>query len=87
MGAFCPPELLSCFHGNPCLAADLLCAGKGREKRGLEGGKDGWEREKAGNSVCRAGFMNGAVGVWMSGLLCLSGVIQLGELRANPGDV
>lgn len=48
-GCFSPPELLSCFHGNPCLAADLLCTEKGREKGGLEGEKDGWEGEEAGN--------------------------------------
>lgn len=48
-GRLSPPKPLSCFHGNPCLAADLLCTGKGREKRGLEGQKDGWEGEKAGN--------------------------------------
>lgn len=31
--------------------------------------------------------MSGTVGVWMLGLLCLSGLIQLGELRGVPGDV
>lgn len=50
-GHFSPPELSSCFHGNPCLAADLLCTGKGREKGGLEGEEDGWEGEKAANEI------------------------------------
>lgn len=50
-GHFFPPELSSCFHGNPCLAADLLCTGKGREKGGLEGEEDGWEGEKAANEI------------------------------------
>lgn len=50
-GRFSPPELLPCFHGNPCLGADLLWTEKGREKGRLEGEKDGWEGEKAGNSI------------------------------------
>lgn len=40
-GCFSPPELSSCFHGNPCLAADLLCAGK-REGEGRSGRRNGW---------------------------------------------
>lgn len=45
-----PPEAaegLSCYHGNPCLAADLLCAKGGREK-GRSGGRKGtvWRKKR-----------------------------------------
>lgn len=43
MWALSPPEAaegLSCYHGNPCLAADLLYTEKGRE--GRSGGRKKW---------------------------------------------
>lgn len=78
-GCFSPPgaaEGLSCYHGNPCLAADLLCTEKGREKGGLEEEKDGSEGEKAANKILRAGFAGGTVDAWPLGAACSS--------RASP---
>lgn len=72
-GCFSPPEAaegLSCYHGNPCLAADLLCTEKEREKGGLEEEKDGLEEEKDANKISRTCFRNGAINVWLLGTAC-----------------
>lgn len=71
--ALSPPEAaegLSCYHGNPCLAADLLYTEKGREKGGLEEEKNGLEEEKDANKILRAGFRNGTVDAWLLATAC-----------------
>lgn len=50
-----------------CLAADLLCAEKRREKGGLEEEKDGLAEEKDANKLLRTGFRNRAVTAWLGG--------------------
>lgn len=90
-GRFSPPEAaegLSCYHGNPCLAADLLYAGKGRGKGGREEGKDGLGEEKDANKILRAGFRNGTLHSWLLGPACSCwGILTPGEGRGSPGDV
>lgn len=48
-----------------CLAADLLCAEKRREKGGLEEEKDGLAEERDANKLLRTGFRNRAVTAWL----------------------
>lgn len=69
-----------------CLAADLLCAEKGREKGGLEEEKDGLVEEEDANKLLRTGFGNRAVNAWLGAAGSCCGSPGLVTPRGGPGD-